>query len=164
LSADSPAPVILAIFVRQVVRVLEDDRLALLHRQRRQGVLELGPHAARSALDCHQIQLPQIDVEEHRLATARPGQHGAALVDEDARQPGREPLLILIVLERAERTQERVLHRLLGVLPVSQDAERDTRAAGVMAVDEARVRLGVPRENLLDDCAIAHVYHATPIN
>ena len=94
-----------------------------------------------------------------RLPPARACQRRTALVDDDARQPRRETLALLVVTKCPEGAQERVLERFLGVLAVADDPQCDSRAAVVMPIDEVRIRLDVAVEHPVDVREIAHAVH-----
>ena len=119
-------------------------------------LLELRPRALVRLGGDDEVEPARIELGEQRIAPLRARQHGPALIHEDAREPGGEALTVLVVAERLEGAQERVLDRLFGVLAIAEDANGDPRAARIVAIDESRERLDVSLENLLDDDAITH--------
>src|SRR4051794_13199152 len=123
----------------------------------RQGSCQLGPGVTIIAVARYEWQRFWRDVEEHRFASPRPRQHGAALVDEDAGEPRGKALALLVLAKRVEGAQEGILQRLLRILTVADDAERDPRAAIVMPIHEARERLDVAIQDTVDDREVIHL-------
>src|SRR6185312_3656774 len=69
----------------------------------------------------------------------------------DAEQPRAESLALLVPIQRAVRADEGILHRILGLVRIGQEALRQANAAGVIALDEERERVALARPHAAND-------------
>jgi hypothetical protein len=126
--------------------VVEDEDGPLLDRQPAEATFEL--IAVVDGEDLAGVTAPfgRKDVDVDGPATLPP-RLGITLVDDDPMEPGLEPIGVAQRPELAPCGDERSLHRILGSIPVMQDATGDAHAAiadqpsqGVEGLDVALLR------------------------
>src|SRR6185437_3867080 len=82
-----------------------------------------------------------------------------APVRDDAEQPGAEAVALLVAVQRQVCADERLLHRVRGIVWVAEQPHRQPGAAFMVPLEEERERVALPIANPVDDRRVGN-HHA----
>jgi hypothetical protein len=128
--------------------VLQQERLALVRVEPRQRSFDLLPprRRIRGMIERDRV-VPILRRDESLLVSRAPSARGSAAIGEDREQPTAEARRVAASVQRAIRTHERILQRLLGIFAIAEHVQRESRISIPVPGHEPGVRFGLAPEN-----------------
>src|SRR5664279_328364 len=147
------------LLVLHLLHVLHQKRLALIDIEPRQRPPDLLAQRARirRMIERNRV-VPVLRRHEAPLPPRVPSAGRSASIRENREQPTAEARTIAAPMERSIPTHERILQRLLGILPVAEHVQRESRVSIPVSGNELCVRFRVALENDVHERAVRKLH------